>query len=139
MGFCISSDPFVSFSIIVAVSVSDADESSTHETATETETATIMENDTNGSDEMQKTVLELQTETKDRSFEVYTKEVVKHRGGSWIRNTEPYQRVGQSSVITVVFHFTFTKIQESSRGPDHIILVVHRLKTIKFHWQPFHA
>lgn len=69
--------------------ISDADESSTHETATETETATIMENDTNGSDEMQKTVLELQTETKDRSFEVYTKEVVKHRGGSWIRNTEP--------------------------------------------------
>ena len=66
------------------------DESSTHDTATEPETATIMENDTNGSDEtMQKTVLELQTETKDRSFEVYTKEVVKHRGGSWIRNTEP--------------------------------------------------
>ena len=66
--------------------ISDVDESSTHETATEPETATIMEN---GSDEMQKTVLELQTETKDRSFEVYTKEVVKHRGGSWIRNTEP--------------------------------------------------
>merc|ERR1711990_221241 len=33
--------------------------------------------------------LDISIDTKDRSFELFTKEIVKHRGGSWIRNTEP--------------------------------------------------
>ena len=34
---------------------------------------------------------------KEKSFEVYTKEIVKHRGGSWVRNTEPLPGFGSIS------------------------------------------
>ena len=37
---------------------------------------------------LQQTVLKMSPE-KERSFELYTKEIVRHRGGSWVRNTEP--------------------------------------------------
>jgi len=65
----------------------ESTESTNPTTTTTINTDSIMEMP---SDEttLQQTVLKADSE-KEKSFEVYTKEIVKHRGGSWVRNTEP--------------------------------------------------
>ena len=54
-------------------------------TTTETESMELATDETT----LEQTVLKNADDEKEKSFEVYTKQIVKHRGGSWVRNTEP--------------------------------------------------